>query len=64
MVHKFDFYGASEECHIKMQTNINDNSQVRGAWQKALFEQAAIEYQPWAGPDADTFQRPDFGYNS
>jgi len=51
LVKKFDFYGASKEAQYGIQGDPYDNLQVRGAWQKILFEYAALEYLPWTGPD-------------
>jgi hypothetical protein len=54
LVRSFDFFGASKESGIAVSKGQppDNNGQVRGAWQRLLFEDAAIEFEPWTGPDS------------
>ncbi len=61
-VRKFDFLEASKHAHFKLaqKENPNSNLQLRGAWQRILFEQAFFEVALWSGPD----EFPEHDYNT
>lgn len=56
LVRRFDFEGASSECHFG--GTADSNLQVRGQWQQLLFQRAAADVGFWILPDEPPARNP------